>query len=564
MEMEKHKKYLITGIIICTALFIAFSLFGSKLIKADSTTPPSVRILSYSHTDFVSDRLYFDIYDNSGSGLAGVKLFADGAYVMDIGSPYDMATYDTSALADGTYQLEAVATDAAGNVATSSPYAMTIDHAPPPPPLDTTAPNVTILSIVDNKIYTDIYDIGGSEIASVQLYIDDVLSQTITPPAPFDLITVDTSTLAVGEHEVFVSAVDVAGNWATSSANQLTVVDSTAPETTDNVPAGSQTRSAEITFICTDGISGCQKTFYTIDGTDPDVASNFVNSSSSWQFIIRSIGSYVVKYRSIDNADNLEAVKTAANTLVIVRASSGGSGGEPYIPPATTTEAEIATTTVTEAAIETTTPIISTEVVIEVPAASLIETQDVEMIVEVPAPDLPAKKIKKALKAVVTPPAVTPDIPVIGVVADAGVKLFDIVLSLQNALLGRSRDLISRLEFTSFGNVPTMVNLVYRIIDADNHEVYNETDEVIVETEQVVTRNFGNLNLADGKYTLIVTTVYSDNITDEFRQTFVIKGASMLGYQEMVRLLASLISLIIVGLIAFGLFKYVRQKKKIN
>ena len=330
--MKRNAKLSAVGALFFTftALTAVFFFFGPKVSAIVDITPPHVTILSYVHTDFTNDKLYFDIYDLGGSVIASAKLFQDGVYVMAISSPYDFAAYDTSALADGAYQLEAVATDAVGNTATSSPYSMVIDHNPPPPPPDTTAPHVTILSVVNNKIYTDIYDLGGSGIASVQLYVDNILSQTITPPTSYDLITVDTSVLADGDHEVLVSAVDVAGNWATSSANQITGIDNTAPTTTDNVPANSQTGSVAVTFTCTDNGSGCQKTYYTTDGTDPGTKSSYVDSASSWQFSTSSIGSYTIKYRSVDNLGNLETVKTAANTLVITT-SSGGGGAKLYV-----------------------------------------------------------------------------------------------------------------------------------------------------------------------------------------------------------------------------------------
>jgi len=205
-------------LLIILSLFIA----GITLIcpaKAGviiETTPPHVNILSFVHTDGINDKVYFDIYDLGGSSIASAALYRDGAYVMDIVGPaYDVVTYDTSLLADGTYQLEAVAIDTVGNIATSSPLAMVI--GPTAPPLDITPPHVTILSIVSNKIYTDIYDLGGSAIAQVELYIDGALNKTITPPTAYDLITADSSIVTEGDHEAIVSAVDTAGNRATST-----------------------------------------------------------------------------------------------------------------------------------------------------------------------------------------------------------------------------------------------------------------------------------------------------------------------------------------------------------
>jgi hypothetical protein len=62
---------------------------------------------------------------------------------------------------------------------------------------------------------------------------------------------------------------------------------------------------------------------------------------------------------------------------------------------------------------------------------------------------------------------------------------------------------------------------------------------------------------------LIVTTVYSDNVQDEFRQDFEIRGSSVLKYGAMVRIIAVLI-IIVAGVIIFALFKFARSKKKIK
>jgi hypothetical protein len=99
-------------------------------------------------------------------------------------------------------------------------------------------------------------------------------------------------------------------------------------------------------------------------------------------------------------------------------------------------------------------------------------------------------------------------------------------MNIENALLNKSSDLASRTQFISFGNVPTSVNLIYRVEDASGKEVYAEKSEVTVETERVVVRNFTNLNVGAGKYTLTLDTTYGNNVKDEFRQSFEIKGAT--------------------------------------
>ena len=99
-------------------------------------------------------------------------------------------------------------------------------------------------------------------------------------------------------------------------------------------------------------------------------------------------------------------------------------------------------------------------------------------------------------------------------------QLFDIRLDLDSIAIKTSNELNSLITFTSFGTVPTFVDLTYSILDSSGNEVYSEKGNVTVTTEQIVRKNFENLNLLNGKYTLILTTVYGDNVKDEFKQYF--------------------------------------------
>ena len=139
--------------------------------------------------------------------------------------------------------------------------------------------------------------------------------------------------------------------------------------------------------------------------------------------------------------------------------------------------------------------------------------------------------------------------------------LFDIALTIESAVLNKSSDLIARTQFTSFGTVPTLVNMVYRIEDAGGKEVFSENDEVTVETEQLVTKEFKSLALRSGKYTLILSTTYGDNVTDEFRQAFEVKGVAITKgiSSNTIRIISIPI---IAGLAVFGTFLYIKRKHK--
>lgn len=102
-------------------------------------------------------------------------------------------------------------------------------------------------------------------------------------------------------------------------------------------------------------------------------------------------------------------------------------------------------------------------------------------------------------------------------------QLFDISLKIANPLLDKSSDLVASVDLFSFGTEPTLVDLVYKVLDVRGKEVYRENNKVIVETEQVLSKSFPNLSLRGGKYTLVLDTTYGDNIQDEFKQSFEVK-----------------------------------------
>ena len=138
----------------------------------------------------------------------------------------------------------------------------------------------------------------------------------------------------------------------------------------------------------------------------------------------------------------------------------------------------------------------------------------------------------------------------------APTKLFDIVFSIENAVLNKSGNLVAKTQFISFGNVPTSVNLTYRIEDAIGITVFTKNEETTVETEQLITERFDALNLKNGAYTLILSTTYGDNVKDEFKQAFKVKGDSVMA----IWIISIPIILATGWLIIYRLIK--RRKKK--
>ena len=104
----------------------------------DDTTPPTVVMQGPTDGSEVSGIITLSAIASDNVGVTGVQFFLDGDSVgtLDTSAPYAVKL-DTTQLPDGTTELLAVATDAAGNQTTSAPVTVTIDNGgsePPPPP----------------------------------------------------------------------------------------------------------------------------------------------------------------------------------------------------------------------------------------------------------------------------------------------------------------------------------------------------------------------------------------------------------------------------------------------
>jgi len=112
-----------------------------------------------------------------------------------------------------------------------------------------------------------------------------------------------------GTNTLSYYSVDNAGNTETTKT-AIVRIDRVSPITTDNAPAGWY--NSVITLIATDPISGVVQTYYTTDGSTPTI-----NSATETTINLTTDGTYTIKYFSIDNAGNAEAVKTAVNIVMI-------------------------------------------------------------------------------------------------------------------------------------------------------------------------------------------------------------------------------------------------------
>jgi len=98
-------------------------------------------------------------------------------------------------------------------------------------------------------------------------------------------------------------------------------------------------------------------------------------------------------------------------------------------------------------------------------------------------------------------------------------QLLDVKLALESNVITSSDKLTAWVSFQSFGTAPAYTNLTYSILDKAGNVIYSELDEKIIYTEGLVIKEFSNLSLAEGEYTLALTLKYA-NVTEKFEQKF--------------------------------------------
>ncbi len=225
-----------------------------------------------------------------------------------------------SANTDGTYVIKLLATDNAGNLA-SSTFSLT---------WDTVAPS-SVSSNADNNWHTSpiVVTLSCTDSTSGcnQVYYCTYLAST-TPCTPDTNYATSGTSFAFtysteGDSVLRYKANDFAGNTTSiyTDSNDLKF-DNQLPTVT--VATSTFANASTVTFTCDDGVvgSGCYRIYYTTDNTNPSLASQYVEASSSWQFTITSEGDYVLKYFPVDIAGNSGQIitghrhvdKTAPNT----------------------------------------------------------------------------------------------------------------------------------------------------------------------------------------------------------------------------------------------------------
>ncbi len=199
--------------LLLSAILLAAGCTGSGSGGGDGSadeTPPTVTIQAPADGARVAGSVEIMAHADDDTGVDRVELSVDGTVLQAPAAPPYEATWDTTALADGSHTVRAVATDAAGNAAEAS-VTVSVDNTAPAIAFDAPADGATVSGPL--AVTVSAADAGG--LAGVDLTVAGS-SQGTLATAPFAW-TVDTTALADGDVELRATATDAAGNTAEAS-----------------------------------------------------------------------------------------------------------------------------------------------------------------------------------------------------------------------------------------------------------------------------------------------------------------------------------------------------------
>jgi hypothetical protein len=182
------------------------------------TTAPTASITAPLGGSIVSGLVAVNVNASDNVGVTKVELRVNGSvYATDTSSPFAFS-WDSTRVANGTVNLQAVAYDAAGNAGASATTAVTVSNVTPTP-ADTTPPTVAIVSPSNGGTVSGTVTISASAtdnigVARVEFWVNNVLTATDTS-APYSFGW-NTRKLS-GSQTIVAKAFDAAGNSATSS-----------------------------------------------------------------------------------------------------------------------------------------------------------------------------------------------------------------------------------------------------------------------------------------------------------------------------------------------------------
>jgi parallel beta-helix repeat protein len=301
---------------------------------ADKTVP-SVAITSPANGASVSGTIAIAAAASDNVGVAGVQFLLNGAAFGPklTAAPFSVQ-WDTRTVSNGSYQWNAVATDAAGNSATSATVFAQVANT------DVTAPTVRILTpaggVVSGTVGITASASDNIGVAGVQYTLNGAALGAELKTAPY-AYSWNTAALAPGNYTIGATARDAAGNRANASIS-VSIADKTAPAVRITAPTGGTVSGViTLTAAASDnvGVAGVQ---FLVDGAAYGSEStsgysvslntaNLSNAAHTISAIARdAAGNKTVATGVTVTVSNIVAQQpvTTTTTTVVKRINAGG------------------------------------------------------------------------------------------------------------------------------------------------------------------------------------------------------------------------------------------------
>ena len=277
------------------------SLSSEQISVTVDNAPPTVALTNPANETAVTGVVNLAVDAGDNVGVQQVQYFRDSNVLLgtSLSAPFDFS-WDSTTVTTGMHTLFAVATDTAGNTATSTTISVTVDRTLPT--VSMTAPSGGAL-ISGTAVALSATASDNIGIAQVDFYRDSNILVGTDNTAPYGMSWDSTSTTN-GAHTIFAIATDTVGNTRTSSVINVTV-DNTGPTVSMSAPAngGLVTGTLTVSANATDNVSVAKVEFYR----DNDVLLTMDTSlpfSFSWDSTAVTNGAHTLYAIAQDSAGN--------------------------------------------------------------------------------------------------------------------------------------------------------------------------------------------------------------------------------------------------------------------
>jgi len=311
--------YAIDDVVISTTPIPDNYVIGGTPVA--DTTAPTASITYPASNASVSGTVSVNATAADNVAVSKVELYVNNILQSsDTTSPY-LLSWNSAALANGTYSLIVKASDAAGNVGQSPAVAVTVSNSQT---IDTSAPTVAISAPTNNATVSGTVTVAASAtdnvaVSKVEFYDNDAVFAVVNT-APHS-VNLDTTKLANGSHSFKSRAYDTTGNVGQSAAvavtvkNQTQTQDVTAPTVSITSPASNAMVSGNLTISAsaTDNVGIAKVEFYVngaLHNTDTTAPFSYGGATTS-----ANNGAYTLYAKAYDTAGNVKQSSTVNFTI---------------------------------------------------------------------------------------------------------------------------------------------------------------------------------------------------------------------------------------------------------